>query len=171
MITKFVLNAILHHVGMLWIICSKKEIFYEIDKRNHTDWLNKGPWYNTYICSKLHGKIFGDFITHARTDRYNITCSIVAHDKKQPLYEDYERSIGDRPIPKNSTTKTLEALGATLNFIDIWLKLFDQNYDVRNEAYNIAMKKMLQKIPTIKPKPLSQGKKVQKLTTEICGGW
>ena len=31
MITKFVLNAILHHVGMLWIICSNKEMLYEID--------------------------------------------------------------------------------------------------------------------------------------------
>ena len=27
-ITKFVLNAILHHVGMSWIICSKNDMFY-----------------------------------------------------------------------------------------------------------------------------------------------
>ena len=31
------------------------------------------------------------------------------------------------------------------HFIDIWLKLFDHNYEVRYEAYNIAMKKMFQK--------------------------
>ena len=50
MINKFVLNAILHHVGMSWIICSNKEMKYEIDEINHQDWLNKGPWYNTAIC-------------------------------------------------------------------------------------------------------------------------
>ena len=43
-ITKFLLNAILHHVGMLWIICSNEEMKYEIDKINTQDWLNKGTW-------------------------------------------------------------------------------------------------------------------------------
>ena len=50
MITEFVLNKILHHVGMSWIIFSNEEMKYEIDKINHPDWLNKGPWYNTDIC-------------------------------------------------------------------------------------------------------------------------
>ena len=36
-------------------------------------------------------------------------------------------------------------MGDTLNFIDIWPKLFDHNYDVRCEIYNRAMKKMFQK--------------------------
>ena len=43
-------------------------------------------------------------MTHARTYIYNIMCSIVAHDKKQPSYSYEEISIGDRIIPKNSTT-------------------------------------------------------------------
>ena len=44
-ITKFVLNAILHHVGMSWIISSNQEIEYDMTtKSNHLDWLNKGPW-------------------------------------------------------------------------------------------------------------------------------
>ena len=59
MISKLVLNVILHHVGMSWIICSNKEMKYEIDKSNHQDWLNKGPWYSTAICSRLHGSLFG----------------------------------------------------------------------------------------------------------------
>ena len=80
MITKFVLNAILHHVGMSWIISSNNEIKYEIDEINHQDWLNKGPWYNKAICSRLHGTLFEDFITHAITDRYNLMCYLVAHD-------------------------------------------------------------------------------------------
>ena len=49
MITKFVLNAILHHVGMLWIIFSNDEMKYEMDKINHPNWLNKGPWYKAGI--------------------------------------------------------------------------------------------------------------------------
>ena len=64
MITKLVLNAILHHMGMLWIVFYNEEIKYEMDKSNHPGWLNKGPWYNTSICSKLHGSLIEDFITH-----------------------------------------------------------------------------------------------------------
>ena len=86
MITKFVLNAILHHVGMSWIIRSNSEMKYEMDKNNHQDLLNKGPWYNTYICSRLHGSLFEDFITQSRTGRYNLMCYLVAHDKELPAY-------------------------------------------------------------------------------------
>ena len=68
-VTKFVLNAMLHHVGMSWIISSNHEIEYEMNtESNHIYWLNKGPWYNINICSKLHGSRFEDFITQARTD-------------------------------------------------------------------------------------------------------
>ena len=58
--------------------------------------------------------MFGNFIIHARTDRYNIMCSLVAHDKKRPTYEDYESSLGDRRIPKNPTTESLESLVDTI---------------------------------------------------------
>ena len=55
-ITKFLLNAILHHVGISWIISCNQETDYDMTtKRNHLDWFNKGPWYNQNICSKLHG--------------------------------------------------------------------------------------------------------------------
>ena len=40
-----------------------------------------GPWYNTYICRKLHGTVFEEFIRNARTDRYNLVCYIDAHEK------------------------------------------------------------------------------------------
>ena len=59
-----------------------------MDKNNHQYWFNKGTWYNTSICLKLHGIIFEDFVTHAGTDRYNLMCSLFAHDKMQPNYED-----------------------------------------------------------------------------------
>ena len=87
-ITKFVLNAILHHVGMSWIIRSNKEMKYEMDKNNHQYWLNKGPCYNTSICSSLHGNRFEDFITQAITERYNLMCSLVDHDRLQLGYKD-----------------------------------------------------------------------------------
>ena len=92
-------------------------------KSNNLYWLNKGPWYNKHICSKLHGINFEDFVTQARTDRYNIKCSLVAHYRLEPYYKDDESSIGDRVIPNDTTIKTLDSLGATFNFIDIWLKL------------------------------------------------
>ena len=87
-ITQFVLNTILHHVGISWIISSNQEMEYEMDENNHQDFLNKGPWYNISICLKLHGSGFEDFITQARTDRYNLLCSLVAHDKLQLDYKD-----------------------------------------------------------------------------------
>ena len=85
MITKFVLNTIFHRVGVSWIISSNDEIKYEMDESNHLYWLYKGPWYNIYICSRLCRSLFGDFITQARTDRYNLMCSLVAHDKNNQL--------------------------------------------------------------------------------------
>ena len=163
MITKFVLNAILHHVGMSWIIISNREMKYERDKNNHQDWLNKGPWYNTSICLNLHGSIFEDFITHERTDRYNIICYLVSHDKIQPAYEDDEISIGDRSIPKDATTKPLKELGATIHFIYICIKLFIYNYDARCEAYINATKDMFKQIPQTMIKHLLQKKNPRNL--------
>ena len=58
---------------------------YEIDEINHPNWLNKGPWYNTPTCSRSHGIIIEDFITHGINDRYNIMCSLVTHEKKTCL--------------------------------------------------------------------------------------
>ena len=53
------------------------------------------------------------------------------------------------------TTEELESLGATLNFIKIWLKLLDQNYEVRCGMYNKSMKYMFNQIPTTMTEPLS----------------
>ena len=69
--------------------------------------MNKCPWYNTSICSKFHVSLFEYFITHARTNIYDLMCSIVEHDKKQPAYEDDEISIGDRLITKHIITEAL----------------------------------------------------------------
>ena len=171
MVTKLVLNAILHHVGMSWIISSNDEIKYEMDQNNHQDWFNKGPWYNTSIYLKSHGSIFEDFITHARSDRYNLMCYLVAYDKKLPVYEDDEISIEYRSIPKNKTTKTLKSLGDNINFIDIWIKLFDKNYGARHVAYITATEDMFNQITLTMIKALTPKQNVQKLMTDIGGGW
>ena len=95
-----------------------------MDKNNHQDWLNNSPWYNTSICLKLHGSMYENFITQARTHRYNLMCYLVAHDKMKQYYEYDESSLGYRSIPKDATPKALTELGATLNFIGILLKTF-----------------------------------------------
>ena len=74
-----------------------------MNETNHQDWLNKGPWYNTSICSKLHGSMFDNFITQARTYRYNLMCSLVSHDILQLDYNDDEISIVNRAIPDDAT--------------------------------------------------------------------
>ena len=107
-VTKFVLNSMLHNVGMSWIISSNLEMEYEMNKTNHQDWLNKETWYNTSICLKLHGSRFEGFIAQARTDRYNIICYLVSHDILQLYYKNDESIIGDRAISDDATIKTLE---------------------------------------------------------------
>ena len=122
MITPFMMNSMLHHVVMSWIISSKKGMDYEnFSQRETVDWFDKGPWYNKSICSKLYGTTFEGFIKQARTDRYNIMCYLVAQDRLQTNYQEDDISIGDKVIPKNATVDALHSLGATFNFIDIWL--------------------------------------------------
>ena len=99
------------------------------------------------------------FITQAITDRYNLICSLVAHDRLQPDYEDDVSSIGDRTIPNYAIIKTLESLGATFNFIVIWLKLLRGNYCARSESYINSMKEMFMKIPQNVEKVLTSKEK------------
>ena len=53
-VTVFVLNTLLHHVGMSWIIETHEQLKYDMDK-NNPNWITGGPWNKTYICKKLHG--------------------------------------------------------------------------------------------------------------------
>ena len=78
-------------------------------------------------------------------------CSLIAHDKIEPYYEDNEISLGYGSIPNDATPKSLEALGATINFIGIWLKFFLGNYNAICDAYINSMTEMFKQIPlTIK---------------------
>ena len=62
-------------------------------------------------------------------------------------------------------TESLEALGASLNFIEIWIKLLNDNYDARRVAYSTSMIDMFKQIPTMMNKLLSPIQKVKKLMT------
>ena len=68
-------------MGLSWIISSNNQIKYETEK-HYPYWLNKGPCYDRAIFYKLHGTVFENFIRNSRTDRYNIMCSVTAHDKQ-----------------------------------------------------------------------------------------
>ena len=107
--------------------------------------------------------MFEDFITHSISDRYNLICSLVLHDKIKPAYEDDESSIGDRSIPKNATIENLKALGDTLNYIYIWLKLLEENYCTRCVAYITAMKDMSKEIYLTMIKELTPKQKYRNL--------
>ena len=134
-------------------------------------WFDTGPWHNKKKCSKLYGTTFEGFIKQARTDRYNIMCSLVAHDSIQDNEQDDESSPGDIEIPIDATVKALNSLGATFNFIDIWLHNFCRNYFDRSESYTAAMIEMFKTIPPNVGKPLTTREKNQKLITDIGGGW
>ena len=51
-ITSFLLNTLLHHVVMSWIIETHNQLKYDMDK-NNPNWITVGPWYNTSICKKI----------------------------------------------------------------------------------------------------------------------
>ena len=48
-ITSFVFNTVLHHVGMSWIIETHEQLKYDMGKHDPY-WITCGPWYNTSIC-------------------------------------------------------------------------------------------------------------------------
>ena len=140
-ITTFVLNTMLHHVGMIWIIENHEDLKYDMEIQN-SDWMTYGPCYNTYICKKLHGKVFEAFIINAITDRYNIMCYIGAYERELQTYIcDDGISGGGCPLSTNSTTEALESLGATIDFIGCWIKALEPNFLERCHLYTHFMTK------------------------------
>ena len=90
----------LQHVGVLWIIETHEELKYDMDIQNSV-WFTGGPWYNTYICKKLHGKLFERFIINARTEIYNIMCYINEYERDhQSSSWDDGSSGGSCPLPQ-----------------------------------------------------------------------
>ena len=88
-----------------------------------------------------------------------------------PYYKYNESIIGDRAIPNYATIKTLDSLGATFNFIDIWLKLLRGNYCARSESYINAMEDTFKQISQHFVRALTSREKIPKPMTYIGGGW
>ena len=106
-------------------------------------WLTGGPWYNTYICKKIHGKLFEVFIINVRTDRYNIMFSIDAQRREhQSSICDDGRSGGGCPLPITSTKKALDSLGATIDFIGCWIEALEHDFLERCHFYTRFMEEL-----------------------------
>ena len=43
--------------------------------------MDKCPWYNTTIFTKLNGQIFEDYLKMVLKDRYELMCTVDAYDK------------------------------------------------------------------------------------------
>ena len=95
-------------------------------------------------------------------------CYLVSHDEILPACKDDESSIGNRLIPKHATTEALESLGATINFIDIWIKLLEENDETRHVAYITAMKYIFKQIPPTIIKALTPKKSPETYDINWC---
>ena len=96
-----------------------------------------GTWYNTHIFKTINGTLFEEFIRNSRIERYNLMCSIDAHDKHKPSSFDDGSSGGGRALPSNSMTEALVSLSVT---IDFWLKCLEQNFLEPSNMYFETMK-------------------------------
>ena len=141
-----------------------------MDKHN-SEFMTGGPWYNTSICKKSHGIFFQGFIRNARTDRYNIMCSIDTHEKEHQSSCDYGSGGGGYPLPSNSTTYVLDFLGETIDFISCGIKALEQFFTELCNIYVFNMGKLFQKILVELPKQPIPKKKSQSLLHAIGGGW
>ena len=79
-ITPFVWNKVLHHVGMLWPIETHEKLKYDTENHN-SDWMKVGPWYNTSIC-KNYMEICLKNSLEMQELTYILSCVILMHTKK-----------------------------------------------------------------------------------------
>ena len=78
-------------------------------------------------------------------------CYIYAHEKQHQASCDDDIIGGGCPIPSNKTTEALDLIGATIYFIDYWLKALKHNFIERCNLYAFNMNKLFQKIPVELP--------------------
>ena len=87
------------HVGLLWIIKNNIQLKFEIDVQVN-QCLDKGPWYNTTICTTLNGQIFECYLKTVSRDRYYFMCGVDKYDKERvPITYD---ASSDSIIPMTS---------------------------------------------------------------------
>ena len=59
-ITPFVIHTMFQHIYLLCIIKNNNNLKFEMMIQGN-QWMDKGPWYNATILSKLNGNIFEYF--------------------------------------------------------------------------------------------------------------
>ena len=72
-----VLNTMLHHVVMLWIIEIHEQLQYDMDKQN-SEWMTCGPWYDTYICKNYMEKCLRNLLEMQELTDI-ISCVLLVH--------------------------------------------------------------------------------------------
>ena len=101
-ITSFVLNTVLHHVGMSWIIKTNKHLEYDTDKHN-SYWIAGGPRYNISICKNYMEKCLKNLLEMQELT-YIISCVQLMHIKNNPPeHGDGSRGVG-YTLPLNPIT-------------------------------------------------------------------
>ena len=60
---------VVQHIGILWILEDNKHLKFEMDVQV-SQWMEKGPWYNTTIFTRLNGQSLEEELKTGRRDRY-----------------------------------------------------------------------------------------------------
>ena len=98
-------------------------------------------------------------------------CSIYAYEREhQSSICDDVRSGGGCPLPKKSTTESLESPGTSKYFIGCWLKELEHNFLELCHLYTHFMKGLFQKIPVELPNKHIPKEKRKSLLHAIGGG-
>ena len=79
-ITPFVANIVLRYVGLSWIIKSNQKLNFN-SQIQCSCWVINGPCYNTTTCSRFYGSFFEDYVTTAKSYRYNLMCANEANKR------------------------------------------------------------------------------------------
>ena len=78
----FIKAFVFHHVGLSWMIETKEQINFAVDKQ-YVYWCTGGTWFNWEICHNLHGTVFEELFVTAREDRYDIMCGLYAYNQRE----------------------------------------------------------------------------------------
>ena len=78
-------------------------------------------------------------------------CAVYKYDNENAPMPDDTSSGSVRPMPIASYKVSLISLGQTINFIDNWLKCFEDNYDKKIMIYKEKMSELFKTIPTLLP--------------------
>ena len=68
-------------------------------KKQVSKWIEKGPWYNTIISSKLNVQSFEDYLKTGLRDRYELMCAFNVYEKEHASMTDYISSGVGIPMP------------------------------------------------------------------------